>query len=1007
MKRKRIGLAAVAVGIVILAALFAQKKQPKTLLVLDWAAKSSMERPPAAVLIEFGHKDTAPTDWAGEATVTGAKIVHREGYRFRPKAGDELTRTGWKAMSRHAIRAPARNKKLLRQEGIATVGVVLHLSDIQDDATLHVQVVGKEKAKFGVPLKEVLAGKPQPILDGAGVVRLVSTATPIATGKTEDDFPAACYGPDGTLWVAWVGYHLKDETRRIESQQLKEQPAEFRSYYTPEFGDQVFAKYYKDGKWSQPIAVTGASEDIVRCAIAAEKSGTVHVAYSSRREGELHVYTRTIEFVSPNEGANKTRIGAEKKRSTQTGGSAVNPVMCTNQEGDIRLAFLDTVFPEWGFDLKSKGSELNWSDGWTDGGGNPAVMGFGGGNDWHATLSPSIDGKTALVCDAVDDGGCDIVGTTWATRREARTFAGSSKNEARPSIAYDPAGRLWIAYEEGPELWGKDYGALDDSDGQPLYSSRSVRVVCLVDGKLMKPVAELPTSDVKPPKLPYGNQGPAYERNSNRYAYPQIGIDGKGRVWLTYRQKFGSRNSSHAGSYWLTFARRLDGDQWSEPIEIHHSCGLLDHRPVLLPHKSGGVLIVHNTDGRYTTPHTIANDIYLSYLDLPGEPMEPKLVAHDPGKKNPKLVARHEREMAAVKRIRDYRVESGGKSYRLLRGEFHRHTEISWDGGPDGSLEDMFRYAIDAANMDWIGNGDHDNGAGREYSWWLTQKFTDAYTVPGRFTGMFTYERSVPYPHGHRNCVFARRGIRTLPRLAQPDPMQRVAGIHADDTKMLYRYLKELGGVCAVHTSATSMGTDWRDNDPQVEPFVEIYQGDRMSYEKEQAPRAGYDPSTKRVPANIAGWFPLGFLDNALLNKGYKLGFQASSDHWSTHISYCIVLAEKNDRESILAAMRKRHVYGATDDIICDVRCGNHIMGDEFQVSGSPTLKVKVIGTNDLDKVEILRDSTVVAALKVNGRECSEDWTDPQPKDGVHYYYVRVLQKDGEIAWVSPMWIGR
>ncbi|HKA07089.1 MAG TPA: hypothetical protein VKD71_07510, partial [Gemmataceae bacterium] len=559
--------------------------------------------------------------------------------------------------------------------------------------------------------------------------------------------------------------------------------------------------------------------------------------------------------------------------------------------------------------------------------------------------------------------------------------------------------------EEGPELWGKDYGALAAEKGQPLYSSRSVRVACLVDGKLMRPAAELPTSEVTLPKTPYGgNQNILYEKAA-RYAYPQVGIDGKGRVWLTYRQKFGTRYSSHPGSYWLTFARRLDGDHWTEPIELHHSCGLLDHRPVLLPHKSGGLLVVHNTDGRYTTPEHIDNDIYMSYLDLPGDPVEPKLVPHEPGQKKPELVARHEREAAAVKQIRDYRIEADGKKYRLLRGEFHRHTEISWDGGPDGSLEDMFRYAIDSAEFDWIGNGDHDSGGGREYSWWLIQKFTDAYTIPGRFSGMFTYERSVAYPHGHRNCVFARRGVRTLPRLADPDSKEPPAGIHADDTKMLYRYLNELGGICASHTSATSMGTDWRDNDPRAEPLVEIYQGDRMSYEKEGAPRAGYDPKGDKEPLNIAGWFPKGFVDHALAEKGYKLGFQASSDHWSTHISYCIVLAEKSDRESILDGMRKRHVYGATDDIICDVRSGVNVMGDEVNAAGAPKLQVKVIGTSDLAKVEVLRDSVVVAELGVKGRECAAEWTDPAPAAGVHYYYIRVQQKDGELAWTSPLWI--
>ena len=82
----------------------------------------------------------------------------------------------------------------------------------------------------------------------------------------------------------------------------------------------------------------------------------------------------------------------------------------------------------------------------------------------------------------------------------------------------------------------------------------------------------------------------------------------------------------------------------------------------------------------------------------------------------------------------------------------------------------MFRYAIDAAAMDWIGNGDHDNGGGREYSWWLIAEVHRRLPRPGRFTPMFTYERSVAYPHGHRNCMFAQRGIRTLPRLAAARP---------------------------------------------------------------------------------------------------------------------------------------------------------------------------------------------------------------------------------------------
>jgi hypothetical protein len=333
---------------------------------------------------------------------------------------------------------------------------------------------------------------------------------------------------------------------------------------------------------------------------------------------------------------------------------------------------------------------------------------------------------------------------------------------------------------------------------------------------------------------------------------------------------------------------------------------------------------------------------------------------------------------------------------------------MSWDGGADGSLEDMFRYAIDAAGMDWIANGDHDNGAGREYPWWLTQKFTDVYHVPGAFTPMFSYERSVSYPHGHRNCMFAQRGVRTLPRLAPDASQKAVAGIHPDDTKMLYRYLKELGGICASHTSATGMGTDWRDNDSRVEPVVEIYQGDRMSYEHEDAPRSGFDPQSKKLPANVAGWYPKGFVNNAL-EKGYRLGFQASSDHWSTHISYFMVLVDadsgQKDRAAILEAIKKRHTYGATDNIILALSCGAHIMGDEFKTKVVPTLKINVVGTGDLAKVDILRDSKVVATLRPQGQGYTTTWTDPEPLSGMHYYYIRVLQRDNEIAWASPLWI--
>ena len=32
-------------------------------------------------------------------------------------------------------------------------------------------------------------------------------------------------------------------------------------------------------------------------------------------------------------------------------------------------------------------------------------------------------------------------------------------------------------------------------------------------------------------------------------------------------------------------------------------------------------------------------------------------------------------------------------------------------------------------------------------------------------------------------------------------------------------------------------------------------------------------------------------------------------------------------------------------------------------------------------------------------------WTDFDPRPGVSWYYVRVLQSDGQVAWASPIWV--
>jgi hypothetical protein len=198
----------------------------------------------------------------------------------------------------------------------------------------------------------------------------------------------------------------------------------------------------------------------------------------------------------------------------------------------------------------------------------------------------------------------------------------------------------------------------------------------------------------------------------------------------------------------------------------------------------------------------------------------------------------------------------------------------------------------------------------------LTQKSNDLYYMPQRYVPMYGYERSVPFPNGHRNVIWRERGKPVLRISPEENQGKQNTG------PILYPYLRETGGIATSHTSATQQGTDWRDNDPELEPVVEIYQGYDANYEEPGAPRAWKPGQTTAHEANK----PEGYVRNAWA-KGYKLGVQSSSDHISTHTSYACVLAEAFTREGIMDAIRKRHTYTATDNIVMDFRIANTAQG--------------------------------------------------------------------------------
>jgi hypothetical protein len=605
-------------------------------------------------------------------------------------------------------------------------------------------------------------------------------------------------------------------------------------------------------------------------------------------------------------------------------------------------------------------------------------------NHWSPAITADSKGNVYVAYDTYEKGNYDVHLQVVGKTSKVIPVAFSARFEARPHIVCDAKDRVWIAYEEGDEQWGKDYnngqhkkGGLEDPPGFALYINRTVRVKCLADGKLMQPADDVQRA--------FQGELP---RNKS---LPRLAVDGAGGIWLLVRHH---ARPSPAGEVWNSFALRYDGKRWSVPRPVANSSNLIDNRPGLAP-LGNNIVVVHSSDTRFNTQNRGQNDLFVTILAPPKDTFMPPALVADAPTAAARVPVVHPQEAEHIARIRAYRVDAGGKKLGLLRGEFHRHTEYTSHNDQDGLLEDAWRYALDAADLDWIGNGDHDNGFGLEYPWWQFQKITELFEHAPRFVAVHTYERSVQYPNGHRNIIMPKRGIRPLPR----GVLQGTAEKGAPDTKALYAYLKHFGGICSSHTSATTMGTDWRDNDPVYEPVVEIYQGHRHNYEHFGAPRA----ATKET--QIGGYEPAGFVWNAF-EKGHRFGFQSSSDHVSTHMSYGVLLTDDHSRQGIIDAFKKRHCYAATDNIIVDVRSGKHIMGDAFETAQRPALDIVVGGTATVAKLHVIRDNKYVYTTQPKNRDVRIRYTDTDiPAGRTSYYYVRVEQADGNLAWASPMWI--
>lgn len=920
---------------------------------------------PVSIRLMFGADRHTPQRWDGSVAVTGGRVLHVSGVHFEGR--DEIVgQSGWKLtnrVTRYADSTTQRGYDPVHTRPFAMIpnGVV---ATVEAAEASEVEVT-TEQGAFSFSLRELPFGQTLEFLGGTASAQRIPTTADITGGETENDYPALTTDADGTVWISWISY--QDER------------------------DSVWLAHWNGSGWVEPIQVSPTGYiDNFRTAIAADASGGLVVVWSGKAPtGSWGIFSRRL---SDGALSAATSLASEGPNLyLQAAADSQGKVHVVWQGFRDRIAQI--LYAQW------DGSQ--WSA--------EAAISDSSADSWAPAIAADSAGGVWAGWDGYHSGDFNVyvrhrnAGGAWQPQRQVTRSLGF---DANISLACDSADRLWMAWDHGEANWGKDWSSqrFRPGGGAGLYRVRSVKVAVLEGDRVAEATGFM--GAVPPASKDYMQQA-------------RLIVDGSGHVWAMARSLTSTTtrvdNNWGAGGIWEMLLARLDENGWSPVTKLHATNGRNDVWAAATVDGGGKLWFAWSRDARpFGSPrrsvnrgspqaqtthvsHSVIDPSHAAWRGS-GEPKrsefsEPVLGALP-------VHANEEQDTAA---IRAYRYEVGGSTYRILRGDLHRHTDISADGIGEGGLIDFYRYAFTAGQFDFMMVGDHQYGGnsvpGVEYNWWRTEKSEDIFLVDGRFWPLFGTERSVTYPNGHRNTVFAQRGVRWMPIQAG----ERNGSINTGE--VLFPYLRRYGGISTPHTSGSEQGTDWRERDEELEPIVEIYQSLHASYEYPGAPRA--ETPDKRYYHHGEPWLPKGFVWNAWA-KGIKIGVQASSDHVGTHDSYaCVLVPGDKDitRQDLIDAMKRRHTYAATDNIILDMRIGEHIMGDAFATSEQPVVRAKVVGTGPIKRVVLIKNNKIVYTDTFGAKEVAFEYRDDSAQPGDSYYYIRAEQADGSLAWGSPIWV--
>jgi hypothetical protein len=336
-------------------------------------------------------------------------------------------------------------------------------------------------------------------------------------------------------------------------------------------------------------------------------------------------------------------------------------------------------------------------------------------------------------------------------------------------------------------------------------------------------------------------------------------------------------------------------------------------------------------------------------------------------------------------------------SEQVYWGAIHGHSSVS-DG--EDTPDAYYTYGREVGLVDVCALTDH--------AWEIALHQRNA--AMGRFAGIV---KAAQRHHEDERFV-------TIPAYEWMGPDGHVNIYHLDDDPdapvyvdavldgieclSLDQLLERYRGQNVVVLPHASHGMRWNHFDPGLEPVVEMY---------------SMWGNSEFECVNPEG-------ANAGLQRGYRFGFIGGSDGHhgcpgqTGRLSRYKMLncreglaafrAPRLTRSAIFDAIRSRSTYATTGErIYLEFSINGVPMGGvvRLQPGSEVTFRARVAGTAPLASIECVRNGKVVHATQCSDFIETAAWGAvlPDKRSNADYFYLRVTQQDGEMAWSSPIWV--